>query len=461
MKKRGIHIFRRDLRLEDNTALNALAHEVDEIVPVFILDPRQTSEHPYRSTPGLQILVESLEELDQTFRERGSELHLRVGNAEEVVAALLSELQPHAISFNKDYTPFACERDALIEKCAASHGILCIARDDATLFAPGTIVSKEGKPYSVYTHYRLGVEGRKVPEPVALPASPAFISCEGGSSVKEALDSVVLTRRLLRVRGGRTAALSRLHTLQHMRHYTTERDMPAIEGTSLLSAAIKFGTVSIREAYHYARTHMPQPETFLREILWHDFFTTVAALTPHVHQGAYRKEFNGIRWNDDEALFARWKDGTTGFPIVDAGMRELLQTGYMHNRVRMITASFLVKDLHMNWQWGEKHFAQHLSDYDPAVNNGNWQWVAGTGCDAAPWFRIFNPWLQQKKFDPDCVYIKKWIPELASCSSAEIHDEYGEERINRGYPEPILNHREAAAQTKAMYQTVLERHTEY
>ncbi len=451
MKTLGIHIFRRDLRLEDNTALNALAREVDTILPVFIFDKRQVNEHPYRSVPGLQMMCESLGDLDRTLAEHGAALYIESGVAEEVVEKLIKTHTPHALSFNKDYTPFSVDRDERITKVCETHGVKVIAEHDVTLYAPGTVLTKDGKPHSVYTHYRVATEVLPLPAVHRLAASAVFARREGGESLTEYIARLVPHPAGLRVKGGRTVAKDMLRALSHNKTYAKERDFPAINATSLLSAHIKFGTLSIREIYVYAKTHMPHPDVFLRELLWHDFFTTVAALTPHVYTGAYRKEFDKLKWDNNKEMFERWKEGKTGFPIVDAGMRELLMTGYMHNRVRMIVASFLIKDLHIDWRWGEKYFAERLTDYDPAVNNGNWQWVAGTGCDASPWFRIFNPWLQQKKFDAEGVYIKKWVPELADLSIDDIHDERGDARHAVGYPLPLCNHREEAARTKELY----------
>ncbi len=451
MKRLGIHIFRRDLRLEDNTALNALVSKVDVVLPVFIFDERQINKHPYQSTPGLQILIESLEDLDRELRERGSKLHIRQGVAEQVVAELIKEYAPIALSYNKDYTPFAEKRDQVIDKVCKQNGVEVYALHDVTLHAPGTVVSKEGKPYSVYTRYRIAIEGLPTPAPIKLSSDATFLNTSHVISLVHFAKQILPEHKTLRVQGGRTYAKEMLRHLTSKHKYKAERDFPSINATSLLSTHIKFGTLSIREIYYFAKHKMPDPKTFLQEILWHDFFTTVAALTPHVYQGAYRKEFDAIKWETDKHSFELWKRGMTGFPIVDAGMRELRETGYMHNRVRMIVASFLIKDLHINWQWGEKYFATMLSDYDPAVNNGNWQWVAGTGCDASPWFRIFNPWLQQKKFDADCAYIKRWIPELKHLTPKDIHDEGGLARKEAGYPLPMCNHSEAARKTKILF----------
>jgi deoxyribodipyrimidine photo-lyase len=453
-KSIGIHIFRRDLRLEDNAALHALAHVVDTILPVFIFDDRQVGEHAYRSTPGLQMLCESLTDLDRALVEKGSALHVRSGIAEAVLEKLIAEVKPIVLSYNKDYTPFAVARDQAIDNVCAQHNVQVIARHDATLHAPGTVVTKEGKPYSVYTHYRVALETLPLPTPTKLSPSVSFGIHTHGQDLEKIVKQLVRDPQTLRVQGGRTSAKESLKKLAHNSTYAHERDFPAVSATSLLSAHIKFGTLSIREIYHYAQLHMPTPQTFLRELLWHDFFTTVAALAPHVYTGAYKKEFDALEWDTDKDKFEKWKQGITGFPIVDAGMRELAATGYMHNRVRMIVASFLIKDLHMSWQWGERHFAQTLTDYDPAVNNGNWQWVAGTGCDASPWFRIFNPWLQQEKFDAECVYIKQWVPELADLSAKDIHDIEGIARQAGGYPAPMCDHKTEAQETKRRYSKI-------
>lgn len=454
MKKVGIHIFRRDLRLPDNTALNALANIVDTILPVFIFDERQVGDHEYRSTPGLQMLCESLVDLDRALREKNAALHIRSGVAEEAIKKLIIELQPIAISYNKDYTPFAQTRDASIDVVCNIHNVQVITEHDSTLHAPGTVVTKEGKPYSVYTHYRVAVEGLPLPTPHKLSPSVTFITHADGEDLHTSVKKLVPKPEELRVRGGRVYAKELLKKIAQNKTYAHDRDFPSINGTSLLSAHIKFGTLSVREIYSYAKTYMEMPTTFLRELLWHDFFTTVSALSPHVYKGAYRSEFDALKWDTDTTKFEKWKQGMTGFPIVDAGMRELAKTGYMHNRVRMIVASFLIKDLHINWQWGEKYFAQTLTDYDPAVNNGNWQWVAGTGCDASPWFRIFNPWLQQEKFDKECIYIKKWVPELTELTAKQIHDPEGDARTLVGYPIPMCDHKKEAQETKHRYSKI-------
>jgi deoxyribodipyrimidine photo-lyase len=240
--------------------------------------------------------------------------------------------------------------------------------------------------------------------------------------------------------------------LESLSDYEVQRDYPAQDFTSHLSAHNKFGTVSIREVYHRIRKLFGASHTLISELYWRDFFTHIVYHFPHVMGGAFHEKYNGLKWANREDFFKAWCEGRTGFPIVDAGMRELNTTGHMHNRVRMVVSSFLVKDLHIDWRWGERYFAQQLTDYDPAVNNGNWQWAASTGCDAQPYFRIFNPWKQQQRYDLDCEYIKKWIPALRSLPPKDIHDlEKQRERKPGSYPEPIVNHRIASAAAESMF----------
>ncbi|MEZ5334801.1 MAG: deoxyribodipyrimidine photo-lyase [Methanolobus sp.] len=238
-------------------------------------------------------------------------------------------------------------------------------------------------------------------------------------------------------------------------NYDNERDYPSIKGTTGLSAHNKLGTISIREFYHYVRNELDEGHTLINELHWRDFFTHLAVAYPYVFNHAFKKKFDELSWLNDKELFDAWCNGKTGFPIVDAGMRELNTTGYMHNRVRMIVASFLVKDLHIEWKWGERYFASKLVDYDPCVNNGNWQWAASTGADSQPYFRIFNPWTQQKKFDPDCIYIKEWIPEFADISSKAIHSlEKSQQLPGVEYPQALINHKEEREKTLLMFKSV-------
>jgi deoxyribodipyrimidine photo-lyase len=256
--------------------------------------------------------------------------------------------------------------------------------------------------------------------------------------------------------GGRTEALKILKKLGSLRNYRRGRDFPAQELSSYLSPYLKFTVCSPREVYAAISRRLGPRHELVRSLFWRDFFTGIAFFFPHIFKGAFHSKFDKLKWSYDRKAFKRWCEGTTGFPIVDAGMREMLETGFMHNRARMIAGSFLVKDLHIDWRWGEKYFAQTLVDYDPAVNNGNWQWVASTGCDAQPYFRIFNPWAQQKKFDPECIYIKKWVPELRSLPPETIHAWYEKKHHSAcpNYPPPIVEHEIEAKKTLRAYRSV-------
>jgi len=256
------------------------------------------------------------------------------------------------------------------------------------------------------------------------------------------------------VRGGTAQAKKIVRSIAHFKNYTTTRDIPALSTTNL-SAYLKFGCISIRQIYHAIEQTLGKHHPLIRQLYWRDFFTYLAYHSPFVFGHPYHKKYEKLPWSKNMSFFKAWCQGKTGFPIVDAGMRQLNTTGFMHNRVRMIVASFLVKDLHINWLWGEKYFAQQLIDYDPMINNGNWQWCASTGSDAQPYFRIFNPWIQQKKFDPQCIYIKRWIPELKDIEPKIIHNWFGSHNVEiKQYPRPLIDHKIESALAKKMYKDI-------
>lgn len=438
---RSLHIFRRDLRLEDNTALNAALTSSREVVTCFIFNDEQVSVHPYRSKNGLAFMIESLEELASEISKAGGELVFLRGKHDDVVEQLIKELQIEAVFLNKDYTPFSRKRDEAIAEACKKHNIACSQLSDALLVEPARFSKDDGRPYTVYTPFFKKASKLPVSNPEGIAKGVL-----GGKGYK---GCTVSPRDFWPHNsspnrcsvGGRSKALSILEGISNFNNYEEERNIPALRGTTLLASHNKFGTVSVREVYHSVASCLGAEHTLIRELYWRDFFTHIGWHFPHVFGHAFNRQYDLISWNKDEALFEKWCKGETGFPIVDAGMRQLLDTGFMHNRVRMIVASFLVKDLHISWQQGEQFFAKWLTDYDPAVNNGSWQWAASTGCDAQPYFRIFNPWLQQKRFDPECVYIKRWIPELKHLSVKAIHA-WGEEQVSNStsYPKPVVEH---------------------
>lgn len=442
----AIVLHRRDLRVEDNTVLRTAVAEGYAVLPLFILDPRQVEEHPYRSGSALAFMAESLAELASSYERLGGRLHILRGNPADTLAASIRESGASAVLYAKDYTPFAVARDREIEATARELGATPRGIDDALLAAPGSVLKEDGTPYVVYTPFARAAARVPVAPPAPLPSGIQFVRLLRENEPLAPLASLGAQNRALR--GGRAEGLSLIARLARMRGYAEGRDYPSRDTSSRLSAHHKFGTVSVRETYSAAAT-MDDGAKFISELYWRDFFTHVAHHFPRVFDGPFDRRFENLEWDPAGERFALWQQGKTGVPIVDAGMRELLATGYMHNRVRMLAASFLVKDLHISWQEGERHFARHLTDYDPAVNNGSWQWVAGTGCDAAPYFRIFNPWLQGEKFDPDAAYIKQHLPELAGVPARAIHK--GFEEPIPGYPAPLVDHAAEAAETKRRY----------
>jgi deoxyribodipyrimidine photo-lyase len=439
--EKALFIFRRDLRLEDNTGLAFALENAQKVILCFIFTPEQIENNPYRSDHCLQFMIESLEELEKEIIAKGGRLYLFYDKPEMVVTELIKIEHVDAVVVNRDYTPYSIKRDLKIDTACKKFGVSFYSFDDALLHPPDQTLKGDGKPYTVFTpFYRNAMKLE-----VKLPFTHLYKNYYSGS-IPLALDcsiyKTILANRPLPPSGGRTAALKILEKMEQFSYYESMRDFPSKQGTTHLSAHLKFTTCSLREVYWAISRKLGASSALIRSLYWRDFFTSIAFYFPHVFSGAFHSKFDRIQWNLDEHIFRKWCDGKTGFPIVDAGMREMNQTGFMHNRVRMIAASFLVKDLHINWRWGERYFAQTLIDYDPAVNNGNWQWAASTGCDAQPYFRIFNPWTQALKFDPECLYIKKWIPELTPIPSEIIHKWHQEKYHSQcpSYPTPMVDH---------------------
>lgn len=443
----SLFIFRRDLRLFDNNGLNAALQQSNQVLPCFIFDPRQVASHPYQSQPGLQFMLEALQDLQSQFEQQGARLYTFHAQPETVVVELYKQHKIEAVYVNRDYTPFSQWRDASLRKVCNELNIDFYSISDALLNEPEDLVKDDGKAYQVFTAFYKRARQIPVAMPKALAAGRFVCVATPDENLIDGFKQVHHNP----LRGGRQAALDKLDKLDACALYTERRDFPALAATSELSAYLKFGCLSIREAYYAVFTALGSEHSLLRQFYWRDFFTHIAHHFPHVFGHAFQRRYDDIVWRNDSAEFEAWTQGRTGFPIVDAGMRQLKQTGCMHNRVRMITASFLVKDLQIDWRWGERYFAQHLLDYDPCVNNGNWQWAASTGCDAQPYFRIFNPWLQQKKFDADCVYIKRWVPELKDVSAAVIHA-WHLNQVACDYPAPMVDHGVRSQQTKMLFQ---------
>lgn len=453
--QKALFLFRRDLRLEDNTGLIFALKHASTVIPAFILTPEQTEKNPYLSKRCLQFMFECLEDLSGQLKKKKSTLYLFQGDPLSIVKKCIALLKIDALIFNKDYTPYSQKRDQALHKLCEKHQIACHSFDDALLLAPQDSTKKDQTPYTIFTPYFRHALDFPPPFPLPTPSSRFF---QGKIAFAKPISLLAQRSPCLNnsIRGGRKEVLKLLKHLKSLATYSKDHDFPAKQATSHLSAYLKFTVLSPREIYHAIAKTFTLRHALIRSLYWRDFFTTIAYFFPHVFQGAFHSKFDKIRWSYDKDKFHTWCQGKTGFPIVDAAMRELNQTGMMHNRARMIAASFLVKDLHIDWRWGEKYFAQTLIDYDPAVNNGNWQWSASTGADAQPYFRIFNPWLQQKKFDPDCAYIKQWIPELKTISPKMIHgwSNPKNRKTQINYPAPLVDHAKQAKQTLATYKQV-------
>lgn len=426
MQKKALFIFRRDLRLEDNTALIEALKNSKEVIACFIFTPEQIEKNPYLGQKCLKFMLECLEDLEEQLKDAGGKLYFFLGKPKEIVEKCILKLAIDAVFVNQDYTPYSVQRDKEIESVCKKHKCAFYSFHDSLMHPPGDVLKADGKPYSIFTPYFRNASSLKVLEPKKNTKTNYFkkpIPFETKSFPKVS-GSLVL-------KGGRQEGLKVLKKLKKT------------DQTSHLSAYLKFNVISIREVYYFFIKTLGKSHALVRSLFWRDFFTQLGFFFPHVFGEAFHKKFNKLPWKSSASDFKKWCEGKTGFPIVDAGMRELNETGCMPNRIRMIVASFLVKDLHIDWREGEKYFAQHLIDYDPALNNGNWQWCASTGADAAPYFRIFNPWAQQKKFDPECVYIKKWLPELKNASIKEIHEGKA--------TEPMLDHAKEAKRALSYY----------
>lgn len=450
---KSLFIFHRDLRIADNRGLIRALTQSNYVIPCFIFDPTQIStKNPYRSTNCIQFMISSLQDLDEQLHKKYGKLYLFHGDTHNVVKKLIKEEKINAVFSNRDYTPFAITRDKSIEKLCHENQIDFILEHDLLLHEPEQVLSGSNTPYSIFSAFFKKALKFPVDKPLPSVHGQFYLKPIKDSHTKELYKKILSTQNLfIKVKGGRTEAVTILKNIKDQQDYTKTRDYPGMDATTHLSAHLKFGTVSIREVYWHIEQQLGNHHPLLRQLYWRDFFTHVAYHSPFVFGQAFHKKYNKLPWKNNKKDFVAWCEGKTGFPIVDAGMRQLNKTGWMHNRIRMIVASFLVKDLHIDWRWGEKYFATQLVDYDPAVNNGNWQWNASTGCDAQPYFRIFNPWLQQKKFDLHCDYIKEWVPELAHLDCREIHNWHKSKLTVKNYTKPIVDHARESARSKLVY----------
>tara|TARA_R110001599_G_scaffold341328_1_gene562319 strand:- start:22832 stop:24136 length:1305 start_codon:yes stop_codon:yes gene_type:complete len=431
MSKINIFWFRRDLRFEDNTALYYALKENLPVLPIFIFDKNILDKLENKQDARVQFIQNTVAEMNDKLGTKGSKLKTFYSTPIEAYKALTAEYEIETVFTNRDYEPYATDRDQQIERFLREKGIGFYTFKDHVIFEKEEIVSGNGTFYKVFTPYsKTWLEKYSKNKPSILP------DCLNTDNWHQTTNEPI--HSLTQIGFQKTEINIPLNNLKEelIRKYDQIRDFPAQDATSRLGVHLRFGTISIRQLAEKASSIN---QTFLNELIWRDFYAMILANNPQVANSAFKLKYDQIPWLHDEDGFQKWCDGITGYPIVDAGMRQLNKTGFMHNRVRMIVASFLTKHLLIDWRWGEAYFAEKLLDFDLASNNGGWQWAAGTGTDAQPYFRIFNPESQTKKFDPELNYIRKWLPE------------YG----TQNYPKPIVDHKFARQRALDTYKVAL------
>jgi deoxyribodipyrimidine photo-lyase len=439
----GLFIFRRDLRIIDNNGLNLLNERCKNIYTIFIFTPEQVgSGNKYKSENSVQFMIESLEDLASQISKSGGHLYTFYGHNDKIVADCIKAFDINIVCFNLDITPYAKERDEKIIKLCEHMKTYVMYDYDYYLHEPGTIVNGSKEPYQKFTPFyqtclKKKVESPAGPRKIHFKRNEAHIP--GKITLDVALKKFTKENPDILVHGGRPEAIKTLKTAVRTQTHYPKTHNELDKQTTQLSAYLKFGCISIREAYKA----LHGKHDIIRQLIWRDFYANILYSFPHVLGHAMKQKYNKVHWHHNTNWFKAWCDGETGFPVVDAGMRQLNKTGYMHNRARLIVASFLTKTLLIDWREGEEYFASKLTDYDPASNNGNWQWVASTGADSQPYFRIFNPWEQAKNFDSHCEYIKKWVPELENVPDKDIlnwETEFKNYKDTK-YPKPIVDYK--------------------
>ena len=431
MDKISIFWFRRDLRLKDNHGLFQALESGKKVLPIFIFDEDILDLLENKSDKRVDFIVQTLQTLNSFLKSKNKGIKIFKGKPLEIYKKLTENYEIEAVYSNEDYEPYAIKRDQEIADFLASKNINFHQFKDQVIFHKDEIVKADKKPYTVYTPYsklwlnefqKIDLQGfpseKKLDNLLEIPFEELKIEDIGFQKTDLAFE----------------VPEADLHIIKT---YEETRNFPAVKGTTQLGVHLRFGTISVRKLAKIAKENNL---TFLKELIWREFFMQILYHFPKVVNHSFKTKYDAIPWENNPEFLEKWKAGKTGFPIVDAGMRELNATGFMHNRVRMITASFLIKHLLTDWRIGEAYFAEKLMDYDLSANNGNWQWCASSGCDAAPYFRIFNPDEQQKKFDPDFKYIKKWIPEFGT----------------KYYPKPIVEHKKAREKVLKVYKEALD-----
>ena len=454
--------FRRSLRLDDNRALLAALDGGGQVVPVFVLDPAILT-HPTTGQARTRFLLEALRDVDASLQKIGGRLIVRHGKPEQELVKLAKEVDAEGLYFGRDYEPYSRERDGAVQKAMEKIGVTVQTESDHLLHEPGEILSASGTNYTVFSPYKKVWLQTPIESPQDAPRSvsvPSGLFSETLPEMPSAVGVEGAFEQKPRVGGSEAEARKWLDEFlaNCVAGYDEMRDYPAEEGTSRLSAYLRMGVISVRRVYalmREARAEMEAgkrtgPDTWASELAWRDFYYQIMWHYPHVVGNAFRPKYTDISWENNQTFFDAWCEGKTGYPFIDAAQRQMNEEAWMHNRARMATASFLTKDLLIDWRLGEKYFMQMLIDGDTASNNGGWQWAAGTGTDAQPFFRIFNPVTQGEKFDPSGAYIKKWIPELTKVPAKFIHSPWKMTKseqeavgcvLGKDYPLPIVDHK--------------------
>ncbi|TDQ21859.1 cryptochrome/photolyase family protein [Tenacibaculum caenipelagi] len=427
MSKVTFFWFRRDLRLEDNRGLFEALKSGNKVIPVFIFDEEILDKLP-KNDARVTFIHQTLKELDEALKKASSSLLVKKGKPLEVWKKLVEEYDIEAVYTNKDYEPYAIKRDREAASFLDSKRIIFKAFKDQVIFEESEVLKADNSPYTVFTPYKNKWLQNFSKEEDTQEFTINFDGFYPFSSEVPLLSSIGFEKSAIRVKP---------YNLSNIEVYDEVRDFPSQDKTSYLSPYLRFGLVSIRKMVRFA---LKTNTTFLSELIWREFFMQILYHFPKVVTRNFKQKYDVVPWRNNEEEFQKWCEGKTGYPMVDAGMRELNETGYMHNRVRMITAGFLCKHLLIDWRWGEAYFAEKLLDYDLSANNGNWQWAAGTGCDAAPYFRVFNPTEQLKKFDKDLRYVKKWVKDFDELT----------------YPQPMVEHKFARERAIDIYKKALQ-----
>ena len=450
----NIFIHHRDLRFIDNTSLISQLENEGNITPIFVFDPIQIDQkkNKYFSHNLVQFMIDSLKELNKDYKNENGELYTFKGEYVKILNTIHNKFTINSIGFNLDYSPYSKKRDNEIIKFCNKNNIKIYALEDMLLhdIMDNKTLSKTEQPYKVFTPFKKnliykGVRKVNKFKKWNFKREPKIKKLK---SYFNKLDSLHNKNNNLLIEGGRTWAINRLKKLKNFNNYDKCRNFMTYE-TSLLSASINFNVMSIREIYHKIKKKFGLQHGLVSELYWRDFYYNILYFFPNVIKGSFKEKYNNIKWRRSKSDFEKWCNGKTGYPIIDACMRQMNTTGYMHNRGRMIVSSFLVKNLWIDWRLGEKYFANKLTDYNISANNGGWQWSSGGGTDAQPYFRIFNAWTQAKNYDSECEYIKKWVPELENIPVKDILNwDKNHSNYDIDYPAPIVDHKES--RTKAL-----------